>query len=248
MELVRISPEEAARATRCRLLPLAAQGFFALGAPDALSGVLAVDGAEAALFLPGEIEPEVVEAAQTKVLEHRSKLVQAVAPLDAPAPGWLRPGRELLTWQRTPDDGPLPDPEEKLEPAPFSVLEENFGRWHTTPPTWQRRLEVLRRAPGAFGDSLRFRVIRQDGNITAYILYAVSGDDVLVLDAAVDPAIGVVKAGRPPFQALYLTHQDAVVTAPAWSVDDPMNRVMVAMRYHVVARHQEWSLTATVER
>ncbi len=238
VELKRISSEEAVRATGCKLLPIAAGDFFSLGEGI----VLALDGADAALFFTTGAGDDVVSTAIEAARSAGAVHLHVVAPLDAPMPESLGKGREILTWQRTPEDGPLPDPAEKLEPAPFAVLEENFARWHIALPPWQRRLEAIERARSVFGDALRFRVIRQDGEITAYILYVISGGDVLVLDAAVDPQVGVVKAGRPPFQALYLTHQDAVVTAPAWSVEDPMNRVMVAMRYHVVARHREWAV------
>ena len=241
VSLSEIIPQKAAREAKCDLLPLAASKFFAVKY-GRFAGVLAVDGAEAGLFLPGGVDAQLLDYVTTEASTHGAVRLSVRTPLGVALSEPFRPGRELLTWRRTPEDGPLPDPEEKLEPAPFSFVGENFQQWHPSTPAWEKRWESLARAPQVFGESLHVDVIRQKGTITAYIVYALRGNDVLILDAAVDPDVGVVKAGRPVFQALYLTYQESNVTAPSVLVDDPLNRVFVAMRYHVVRRAMEWFL------
>ncbi len=235
-----ITPQEAVSETGYRILQLSATNYLALKRGKDTVGVLALDGAEAGLFLSGEADRETLELVRSEASSRGAEISSVVTPLGVAAPDRFEQGRELLTWRRTPEDGPLPDPEEKLEPAPLSVVEKNFSRWHSTAPAWSKRQKAILRAPRIFRKSLHLDAIRQTGRITAYILYAVHGNEIVVLDAAVDPEIGVVKAGRPVFQALYLTYQEHNVIAPSFPVDDPMNRVFVAMRYHVVKRCQEW--------
>jgi hypothetical protein len=240
IHLSQITPQEAARKADCTMLALAEARFFALETPEDTAGVLALGGEEAALFLPNSTNAEAAEIARREAAASGATTLMVRTKLEASLPPPFRRGREILTWKRTPEDGPLPDPKEKLEPAPLSVVEENFERWHTVRVPWEKRVSALVRAPQVFGESLRTNIIHQDGRITAYILYAERGDELLVLDVAVDPKAGVVKAGRPIFQAIYLTFQESNVIAPSIPVDDPMNRVFVAMRYHVARRTQEW--------
>ena len=239
--LSKITPQEAAREAKCDMLPLVAGEFFAVK-HDRSAGVLAVDGSEAALFLPDGVDAQLLDYVAAEASTRGAARLLARTPLGSALPEPFQPGRELLSWRRTPEDGPLPDPEEKLEPVAFSLVEENFQQWHPSAPAWEKRWESLARAPQVFGGSLHVDAIRQRGAVTAYIVYALRGDDILILDAAVDPDVGVVKAGRPVFQALYLTYQESNVIAPSVPVDDPLNRVFVAMRYHVVGRAMEWFL------
>lgn len=146
--------------------------------------------------------------------------------------------RELLTWSLPADADLLPIPQELLhevEPeAPFVY----FEAWHKEPPSWQREPETLRRLLG----HARAYALELDGSPAAYTIASSRSDSVAILDVGINPEMGVVRAGRPLLQALSRLHPDQVIRILNVPADDPLCRVLAALRFHVTVRQWEMLL------
>jgi ribosomal protein S18 acetylase RimI-like enzyme len=135
----------------------------------------------------------------------------------------FRPSRELLTWQRSADEDPLPIPHQKIVPAQPGTLYDLIASWQTgsrgageTPrggsarderPCWQRELESLKK----MGDALRGYWIPADGVEPTRVAggrelldrRAASGVDGCCLVSETEQAISIMTAGvRPGSDAL----------------------------------------------
>ncbi len=153
--------------------------------------------------------------------------------------GW-RIERELLVWRRPADQGYLPIPRELLTDAnPRELLERCHG-WRDQPPCWQRERPTLERyvARGVKG----WAIVRA-GRPVAYILaFPPHLDEMLLMDIAVDPDVGIRSAGRPLIQALHLKYPNVTTILHNEPVDSFLNPLFAAMQYRVAARRYEMKL------
>jgi ribosomal protein S18 acetylase RimI-like enzyme len=149
--------------------------------------------------------------------------------------------RELLLWRRAADADALPIPEERLTGAPPVSLLAYFDRWHNEPVTWQRdaaTLSWMAEAGRLKGYQLEWR-----GAPAAYCLISGYGETVALMDVGIDPATGIVTPGRILLQALSHLHWGKAMTISNVPADDPLNRVLAALRFLVTVRQVEMKLT-----
>jgi GNAT superfamily N-acetyltransferase len=149
--------------------------------------------------------------------------------------------RELLLWRRAADADALPIPEERLTAASPGVLLERFDRWHAEPVTWQRDATTLSRMVTA--GRLKGYQLEWRGAPAAYCLVSGFGESVALMDVGIDPATGVLTPGRILLQALSHLHWGKAMTISNVPADDPLNRVLAALRFLVTVRQVEMKLT-----
>ncbi len=146
--------------------------------------------------------------------------------------------RELLTWSLPTDADSLPIPQELLcEAAPDAPL-PYFEAWHRESPSWQREPETLRRMLGR----ARAYTLDLDGNPAAYCIVSARVDGLSILDVGINPEAGVVRAGRPLLQALSRLYPGLAMRILNVPADDPLSRVLAALRFHVSVRQWEMLL------
>lgn len=146
--------------------------------------------------------------------------------------------RELLTWSLPADADSLPIPQELLcEVRPEAPL-LYFEAWHKESPSWQRERQTLRRLLG----HARAYTLELDGNPAAYVIVSSRSDSVAVLDVGINPEMGAVRAGRPLLQALSRLHPGQAMRILNVPADDPLSRVLAALRFHVIVRQWEMLL------
>ena len=153
--------------------------------------------------------------------------------------GW-RIERELLTWSRPVEQGPLPIPAELLvEMDPLVLLDAGFG-WHDQPPCWQRQRRTLATFPAA---GLRGWTLLRDGRPAGYVLgFSPHEGQMTLVDVVVDPAYGIRSAGRPLVQALHLRFLDTTTRLANEPVDSVLNHLFAALTYRVIFRQHEMML------
>ena len=149
--------------------------------------------------------------------------------------------RELLLWRRPADADALPIPEERLTAASPSVLLERFDRWHSESVTWQRDATTLCRMVEA--GRLKGYQLEWRGAPAAYCLVSGYGESVALMDVGIDPAKGILTPGRILLQALSHLHWGKAMTISNVPADDPLNRVLAALRFLVTVRQVEMKLT-----
>jgi ribosomal protein S18 acetylase RimI-like enzyme len=148
--------------------------------------------------------------------------------------------RELLLWRRGADADALPIPEERLTGATPGALLERFDAWHTEPVSWQRDATTLSRMVEA--GRLKGYQLEWRGATAAYCLISGHGESVALMDVAIDPATGVVTPGRILLQALSHLHWGRALTISNVPADDPLSRVLAALRFLVTVRQLEMKL------
>jgi ribosomal protein S18 acetylase RimI-like enzyme len=149
--------------------------------------------------------------------------------------------RELLLWRRAADADALPIPEERLTGASLGVLLERFDRWHSESATWQRDAATLARMAEAGrlkGYQLEWRAAP-----AAYCLVSGFGESVALMDVGIDPATRILTPGRILLQALSHLYWGKAMTISNVPADDPLNRVLAALRFLVTVRQVEMKLT-----
>jgi ribosomal protein S18 acetylase RimI-like enzyme len=150
--------------------------------------------------------------------------------------------RELLMWERSPRQGNLPVPFERLQKAIPAQIIADFHDWHDLPPAWQRRASYLRRAHSLMDG---YVIPAQDGLPVAYLLYhhnlhGRNGREVVhIFDVAVDPRANATEAGRALLQALQLTYMNANLLLVNEPADSKLNRIFAALGFYVVDRQYE---------
>lgn len=145
--------------------------------------------------------------------------------------------RELLVWQRSAEQGALPDPYRKPQPADPAWAVANSPTWHNTPPCWQRDAVSLRHLAG---DVRAVQVVDGDGASQAYCLYRLAENDQLrLLDVGAAPGASVRSAGRELLQGLHLRHLGMTATLVNEPVDSAWNPVFAALGYYVIERQHE---------
>ena len=149
--------------------------------------------------------------------------------------------RELLLWRRAADADALPIPEERPTAASPDALLACFDRWHSEPVTWQRDAATLSRMAEA--GRLKGYQLEWRGAPAAYGLISGYGESVALMDVGIDPATGVVTPGRILLQALSHLHWGKAMTISNVPADDPLNRVLAALRFLVTVRQIEMKLT-----
>jgi GNAT superfamily N-acetyltransferase len=148
--------------------------------------------------------------------------------------------RELLIWRRSPDADPLPIPEERLVEAKPATLLARFDHWHSEPATWQREAATL--AMMAETGRLKGYQLEWLGAPAAYCLVSGHGEALWLMDLGIDPATGIVTPGRVLLQALAHLHWGRAMTISNVPADDPVNRVLAALRFLVTVRQVEMRL------
>ena len=148
--------------------------------------------------------------------------------------------RELLLWRRAAEADALPIPEERLTTASPSVLLERFDRWHRESATWQRDATTLSRMVEA--GRLKGYQLEWRGAPAAYCLVSGFGESVALMDVGIDPATRIVTPGRILIQALSHLHWGKAMTISNVPADDPLNRVLAALRFLVTVRQVEMKL------
>jgi hypothetical protein len=148
--------------------------------------------------------------------------------------------RELLIWRRSSESDALPIPAERLVSASAAELLPNLDRWRSQPVTWQRAAPTLAR----LAEAGRLKGYRLDwhGAAVAYCLVSGQGETVSLMDVGIDPATDIVTPGRILLQALSHLHWGQAITISNVPVDDPLNRVLAALRFLVTARQVEMKL------
>lgn len=155
-----------------------------------------------------------------------------------------REERELLIWERSSRQGPLPLPYERLQTIDPTVILDEMHDWHDLTPAWQRRAHFLRRAASTLEG---YFIPARDGLPVAYALclhnaHGRSGETVHLLDIAVDPDADTIEAGRPLIQALQLAYPDATLLLVNEPVDSKLNRIFAALGFVVADRQYEMVL------
>ena len=148
--------------------------------------------------------------------------------------------RELLIWRRSADADPLPIPEARLTGANVGALLAHFDRWHSEPVTWQRDAATLARMAEA--GRLKGYALEWRAAPAAYCLISGYGEAVALMDVGVDPATGIVTPGRILLQALSHLHSGKALTLSNVPANDPLNRVLAALRFLVTVRQMEMKL------
>jgi ribosomal protein S18 acetylase RimI-like enzyme len=150
------------------------------------------------------------------------------------------PTRELLIWRRSGESDALPIPAERLTPADPAGLLAHFDGWHGCPATWQRAAPTLAHMAAAG----RLKGYRLDwrGAAAAYCLVSGHGDTLSLMDVGIDPATDIMTPGRILLQALAHLHLGRAMTISNVPVDDPLNRVLAALRFLVTTRQIEMRL------
>jgi len=148
--------------------------------------------------------------------------------------------RELLLWRRPANTDALPIPEERLIEASPGALLKRFDRWHDEPVTWQRAAATLSRMAEA--GRLKGYQLEWRGAPAAYCLISGYGESVALMDVGIDPVTGGVTPGRILLQALSHLHWGKAMTISNVPADDPLNRVLAALRFLVTVRQVEMKL------
>ncbi len=152
----------------------------------------------------------------------------------------FEPTRELLVWRRSGESDALPIPVERLVPDEAGALLAHFDRWHSQPVTWQRTAPTLTR----MAEAGRLKGYRLDwhGAAAAYCLVSGHGETLSLMDVGIDPVTDIVTPGRILLQALSHLHWGKAMTISNVPADDPLNRVLAALRFLVTVRQVEMKL------
>lgn len=145
--------------------------------------------------------------------------------------------RELLTWRRPADSDPLPIPAERLTPAEPAALLADFGHWHDWPAPWQRATPTLAHMAAA-GRLTGYRLDRAAVPV-AYCLVSGHGETLSLMDVGINPASDTVTPGRTLLQGLAHLQRGRAMTISNVPADDPLNRVLAALRFLVTVRQVE---------
>ena len=152
--------------------------------------------------------------------------------------------RELLTWERHPEEGPLPVPPLRAERSAVTSLVQDFDAWHPEPPRWQRELRSLR----PFLKSLDGWALREGGQVAAYALTFERGDELDLVDVGIAPWTTARAVARPLLQSLQLLHMDYLLTLRYLPAGDPLSPVLAALGFHVRRRQYEMRLELAPQR
>lgn len=152
----------------------------------------------------------------------------------------FEPTRELLIWRRSGESDALPIPVERLTPADPGGLLAHFDGWHGRPVTWQRAAPTL--AHMAAAGRLKGYRLEWRGAAAAYCLVSGHGETLSLMDVGIDPATDIMTPGRILLQALAHLHWGQTMTISNVPVDDPLNRVLAALRFLVTTRQIEMRL------
>lgn len=152
----------------------------------------------------------------------------------------FEPTRELLIWRRSGESDALPIPVERLTPADPGGLLVHFDGWHGQPATWQRAAPTL--AHMAAAGRLKGYRLEWRGAAAAYCLVSGHGETLSLMDVGIDPATDIMTPGRILLQALAHLHWGQTMTISNVPVDDPLNRVLAALRFLVTTRQIEMRL------
>ncbi|NOX63266.1 MAG: GNAT family N-acetyltransferase [Chloroflexi bacterium] len=150
--------------------------------------------------------------------------------------GW-RIERELLVWRRPAEQGYLPIPRELLapiEPRAFLAISRS---WRDQPPCWQREQTALEH----FADRgmLGWAIVREGRPVAGVLTFPPRHEEMMLMDVAVEPEIGIRSAGRPLIQALHLKFPGVATVLNNEPVDSFLNPLFAAMQYRVIARRYE---------
>jgi len=184
--------------------------------------------------LMGNARAAGLERLQLEVLQQNEAALALYQDL-----GWCIE-RELLTWSRPVEQGPLPIPAELLvEMDPLALLDAGF-RWHDQPPCWQREHTTL----GSFAAAgLRGWTLLRNDRPAGYVLgFSPHEGQMTLVDVVVDPAYGIRSAGRPLIQALHLRFLDMTTRLANEPVDSVLNHLFAALTYRVIFRQHEMML------
>jgi GNAT superfamily N-acetyltransferase len=153
----------------------------------------------------------------------------------------FEPIRELLIWRRSSESDALPIPEERLAQADAGGLLAHFDGWHSQPATWQRAAPTL--AHMVVAGRLKGYRLDWRGAAAAYCLVSGHDDTLSLMDVGIDPATDITTPGRILLQALAHMYWGRALTISNVPADDPLNRVLAALRFLVTVRQIEMRLT-----
>lgn len=145
--------------------------------------------------------------------------------------------RELLVWRRPVESDALPIPAERLAPADPATLLALCDQWRGRPAPWQRATATLAHM-AASGRLQGYRLDRANGPV-ACCLVSGHGDTLSLMEVAIDPTTDIVTPGRTLLQALAHVHRGRAMTISNVPADDPLNRVLAALRFLVTVRQIE---------
>ncbi len=144
--------------------------------------------------------------------------------------------RELLVWERPAEQGALPDPYFKLQPADVAWVLAQAPTWHDTPPCWQRQAASLRHLSGLQA----LAVADASGAPQVYVLFRPPQDGrIRLADIGAAPGHEPRRLGRELLQGFHLRYFGVTVTLVNEPVESAWNRVFVAMGYYVIERQHE---------
>lgn len=168
-------------------------------------------------------------------------IIENVAARQLYADLGFRETRELLIWRRSAEADALPIPAERLAKAdPFELL-AYADHWHGQPVTWQRAAATL--AHMAAEGRLQGYRLDMAGALAAYgLVSGQSSATLTLLDIGIDPTGDIVTPGRILLQALSHLHWGKAMTISNVPADDPLNRVLAALRFLVTMRQVEMRL------
>lgn len=152
--------------------------------------------------------------------------------------------RELLIWRRAAEADALPIPAERLTRADPARLLAYADRWHGQPVTWQRAAATLAHM-AADGRLLGYRLDLAVAPAAYCLVSGQNGATLTLMDVGIDPATDIVTPGRILLQALSHLHWGKAMTIHNVPADDPLNRVLAALRFLVTLRQIEMRLRLT---
>jgi ribosomal protein S18 acetylase RimI-like enzyme len=168
----------------------------------------------------------------------------------------FRARRELLTWQRSGEEDPLPIPRERLVPADPSGLYGVLASWQDQPSCWQREIESLRK----LGEALRGYRLPGDGQVSprrapgflpqsegrraiGCCLVSGTAQGVSIMAVGIRPGCDALAHGRMLLQALSALHLGQTLSLLNVPADSALCRVLAALRFRVTMRQIEMVLT-----
>ncbi len=167
--------------------------------------------------------------------------LRLLVPLDAQweDAAWatvMKGGREILSWERRPERGPLHDPPTRWQPIVPEVYWRLHANWARAETVWPRERSILRRL-NAHLPLHAYAVAARDHELVAAMLLWMPGPDfVHVLDVIWHPQRGIRSSGRYLLQELYMHVPGAHVYLDLEDAESPLNRVLAALGYRVYRR------------
>lgn len=147
----------------------------------------------------------------------------------------FRIARELLSWERAPEEGSLPVPRQRAQRVDAGDLLRARDQWQRGEPCWQTDEPTL----WAMVSLLQGWLVEDDGRPMACALTVHEPGHLAIQDIGIAPGLDPRLAARALLQNLQLLHMDDRITCINVGAEDRLNRAFAALGFRVMARHYE---------